>query len=198
MRNLPVLAALLPCLAAPAFADGVVSSVYTELDWKKSCVTYAQADEGEGDWADLACSGYRGYPVMIAYDDARESLYYGFPGADMTDVWESFVAFNTSAPKVEWRIKARGEAAIPFATIHRRSVAGGEDGSQKVEVLVVSKVGQPGGVAGCTVGLVLASGNAQANDEARKLADEKARSFECGKDRRVMVGDVPDFGRVDN
>ena len=65
-------------------------------------------------------------------------------------------------------------------------------------MLVVSKVGQPGGAAGCTVGLVAASGNPQANDEARRIADEKAKAFECGKDRRLTSGAVPAFGRVDN
>jgi len=197
MRALLVAAVLAPCLAVSAFA-GDVSSAYTDLDWKADCVTYGQAAEGEGDWADLTCSGYRGYPVMIAYDDERESVYYGFPAADMTDVWESFVAFNSSGPKVEWRIETNGDVAVPFAAIHRRSVStdGGE--GKPVEVLVVSRVGQPGGEAGCTVGLVAASGNPRANEEARRIADEKAKGFQCGKDRRVTSGAVPAFGRVDN
>ena len=88
--------------------------------------------------------------------------------------------------------------AVPFAAIHRRSVNGSDDGTTKTDVLVVSKVGQPGGAAGCTVGLVVASGNPQADDEARRMADEKARSFECGRDRRLTSGAVPAFGRVDN
>jgi len=185
------------CLAVPAFA-GDISSVYSDLDWQKDCVTYARAGNGEGDWADLACSGYRGYPVMISYDDARESVYYGFPAADMTGVWESFVAFNESAGRVEWRVETTGEDAVPFAAIHRRSVNDSEDGSRKTDVLLVSKVGQPGGAAGCTVGLVVASGNPEANEQARKIADEKARGFQCGKDTRVTAGAVPAFGRVDN
>ncbi|MBN9243813.1 MAG: hypothetical protein J0I98_13565 [Mesorhizobium sp.] len=197
MRILVALAALASCQAGSAFA-GAISSTYTDLDWKADCVTYAQAAEGEGDWADLACSGYRGYPVMIAYDDARESVYYGFPAADMTGFWESFVAFNGSSGKVEWRVETNGDSAIPFAAIHRRSVNSGDDGAAKTDVLVVSKVGQPGGAAGCTVGLVAASGNPQANDEARRIADEKAKAFECGKDRRLTSGAVPAFGRVDN
>jgi len=190
-------AALVPCLTAAASA-GAISSAYTDLDWRKDCVTYGKAADGEGDWADLACSGYRGYPVMIAYDDERESVYYGFPAADMTSVWESFVAFNESAGKVEWRIEGSGDDAVPFAAIHRRSVNGSDDGTTKTDVLVVSKVGQPGGAAGCTVGLVVASGNPQADDEARRMADEKARRFECGRDRRLVSGAVPAFGRVDN
>ncbi len=198
MRVLSAIAGLAAsCLAVPAFA-GAVSSAYTDLDWKKDCVTYGQAADGEGDWADLACSGYRGYPVMIAYDDERESLYYGFPTADMASVWESFVAFNESDAKVEWRVETSGDVAVPFAAIHRRSVNSSDDGTTKTDVLVVSKVGQPGGAAGCTVGLVLASGNPKADEEARKIADEKAKGFQCGKDRRVTSGAVPAFGRVDN
>ncbi|TIX30286.1 MAG: hypothetical protein E5V40_31905, partial [Mesorhizobium sp.] len=61
-----------------------------------------------------------------------------------------------------------------------------------------AKVAQPDTQQGCTVGLVLATGNPQANDQARKLADEKAKSFACGKDKRVLIGNPPDFGRVDN
>ena len=197
MRVLLAIAAAALAAARPAFA-GDISSAYTDLDWKADCATYGQASEGEGDWADLACSGYRGYPVMIAYDDARESIYYGFPVADMTGVWEGFVAFNQSAGKVEWRIETKGDAAVPFAAIHRRSVASGDDGSKKTDVLVVSKVGQPGGEAGCTVGLVAASGNPKANEEARRLADEKVKAFRCGKDQRLASGEVPAFGRVDN
>lgn len=198
MRALLAIAAA-ACITAtwPASA-GDISSAYTDLDWKADCVVYGQAAENEGDWADYACSGYRGYPVLISYDDERESIYYGFPKAEMTDVWESFVAFNESGPKVEWRIETNGDLAVPFAAIQRRTVSAGDAADKKVDVLVVSKVGQPGGEPGCTVGLIAAAGNPQANDEARKIADEKAKTFQCGKDRRVTSGDVPAFGLVDN
>jgi hypothetical protein len=196
MRAVLALLAL-AAIAHPARA-GDISSAYTDLDQGKDCVTYAQAQNGEGDWADLACSGYRGYPVLVAYDDERESLFYGFPSLDMTAVWESFIAFNSSAARVEWRIETTGGVAVPFAAIHRRSVSNADDPEKSTEVLLVSKVAQPGAQEGCTVGLVLATGNPQANDQARKIADEKAKDFRCGKDRRVTVGTVPSFGRVDN
>lgn len=183
------------CQAAQA---GDISSAYTDLDGNKDCVTYAQAEEGDGDWASLACSGYRGYPVLISYDDARESLFYGFPPSDMTAVWESFIGFNSAAPRLEWRIETNGDLAIPFAVIHRRSISNPEAENKPTDVLVVAKVAQPENYEGCTVGLVLATGNPNANDQARKLADEKARTFACGKDTRVVIGNTPDFGRVDN
>ncbi|MER8980196.1 hypothetical protein [Mesorhizobium sp. M0140] len=185
-------------LGQAAQADGI-SSAYTDLDSKTDCVTYAQAEEGDGDWAELACSGYRGYPVLIAYDDARESLFYGFPpGGDMTTVWESFSGFNSSGAKIEWRIETKGDTAVPYAAIHRRSISNPEDEKKPTEVLLVAKVGQMEARDGCTVGLVLATGNPTANDQARKLADGKARTFACGKDRRTVIGNVPAFGRVDN
>jgi hypothetical protein len=172
-----------------AHADGIASA-YTDLDSKKDCVTYAQAEEGDGDWAELACSGYRGYPVLIAYDDARESLFYGFPpGGDMTTVWESFSGFNSSGAKIEWRIETDGDKAVPFAVIHRRSISNPDDEKKLTEMDARD---------GCTVGLVLATGNPGANDQARKLADDKARTFACGKDRHTVIGNVPAFGRVDN
>jgi hypothetical protein len=197
---LPLVLAV-PCLAclSQTAKAGDISSAYTDLDWKKDCVTYAQAGEGDGDWADLACSGYRGYPVLIAYDDARESLFYGFPpGGDMVSAWESFAGFNSSGPKVEWRIETTGDVVVPFAVIHRRSISDPDDENKPIEVLLVAKVAQMGARDGCTIGLVLATGNPQANDQARKLADEKAKSFACGKDKHTVIGNVPAFGRVDN
>lgn len=177
---------------------GAISSAYTDLDSARDCVTYAQAGENDGDWADLACSGYRGYPVLVGYDDARESVFFGFPPADMTSVWESFVGFNSSGDKVEWRVETDGDVTVPFAAILRRFVADPQGSGKRVEVLAVSKVAQMDARDGCTLGLVLATGNPQANDDARRIADEKAKGFACGKDRRVTVGAVPDFGRVDN
>ena len=61
-------------------------------------------------------------------------------------------------------------------------------------MLVVAKVGQLDGHQGCTVGLVTASGNPGANEAARKLADDRARSFACGSDKPVEIGGrVPAF-----
>ncbi len=142
MRALLIPIALVALGHAARASD--ISSAYTDLDAKKDCVTYAQSGESDGDWADLACAGYRGYPVLIAYDDARESLFYGFPPGDMTPVWESFSGFNSAGPKVEWRIETNGDVAVPFAAIHRRSVSNAEDPDKPAEVLVVAKVGQDG------------------------------------------------------
>jgi len=175
-----------------------IKSVYTEINVERDCTTFDIATDG-GEFANLACNGYGGYPVLIYSGDLRESLHYGFPGAG-DHVWESFSGFNSTGPKIEWRVAIDGGRAIPFAAIHRWFVsADPEDSSKHTEVLVVEKVGQVKEQDGCAVGLVMASGNPQANETARKIADEQARGFACGADERVVVGDnLPEFSRQDN
>ena len=195
-------------LAALAFAGfcnlaaaGEISSAYTDRDAENDCTTFASAEEGEGDWANMACSGYRGYPVLIYSGDLRESVFYGFPpGGDLAPTWESFSAFNSAGPRIEWRIDTEKGRAIPYAAIHRWFVsADAENPDKKIEVLVIEKVGQIDQREGCAMGLVLATGNPQANEAARTIADERARNFICGEDQRVVVGgSVPDFSRSEN
>ena len=186
------------CRAATA---GEISSAYTDLDAERDCTTFASAGDGEGEWANLVCSGYRGYPVVIYSGDLRESLFYGFPpGGDLAPAWESFSAFNSTGARIEWRIDTDNGRSIPYAAIHRWFVsADPENPDRQTEVLVVEKVGQIGERDGCAVGLVLATGNPKANEEARRIADERVRNFTCGVDQRIVVGDaMPDFSRSEN
>jgi len=181
-------------LCGPAFA-GQISSAYTDIDTETSCTVFSSNEEG-GEFANFVCDGWKGYPVLIHSGDLRESLFYGFPPEDDLP-WESFSAFNATGPRVEWRIETDGSRAVPFATIHRWFVNADADNPEKrTEVLVVSKVGSVDQRDGCAVGLVLAPGNVGANEAARKIADEKARSFVCGIDKRTVVGGpMPDFTR---
>jgi hypothetical protein len=64
----------------------------------------------------------------------------------------------------------------------------GVKGPVRGQVLVISKVGQPDGPAGCVVALVDALENADANVMARKLADQLAPAFKCGQDKAVYHG----------
>ncbi|MEW9805917.1 hypothetical protein ABUE31_07980 [Mesorhizobium sp. ZMM04-5] len=180
---------------------GEISSAYTDVDTPKTCAVFASAEEGDGDWANMICAGWRGYPVLIYAGDLRESVYYGFPPAgDLAPAWESSAAFNSTGPRIEWRIETEGPRSVPFATIHRWFVnADAQNPDRRTEVLVVAKVGQIGERDGCTVGLVLASGNPGANEAARRLADERARGFACGTDDPAMIGDrIPEFTRSRN
>ena len=196
MRLLSLLAAF-AFAATPSAADEIFSA-YTDLDTDRDCSVFEVNEEG-GEFVNLLCNGWKGYPVMIFAGDLREMMFYGYPPeGDLPPAWESFGAFNSTGPKIEWRIAKDGEVEIPFATIHRWFVSDPENAEKKTEVLAVAKVGQVSAREGCTVGLVVASGNPAANETARKIADESARTFRCGKDKRIeSAGKVPlpDFYR---
>jgi hypothetical protein len=196
--NRTVFSALILAACCHAAAAGEISSAYTDIDAEKTCSVFSANEDGS-EFANLACNGWQGYPVLIYSGDLRESVFYGFPpDGDLAPAWESFSAFNSTGSKIEWRVETHGSRSVPFATIHRWFVsADAENPEKQTEVLVVEKVGQIHERDGCAVGLVLATGSPKANDAARKIADEKARSFVCGVDQRVIVGDVPDFTRSD-
>lgn len=193
-RTLSVLAVLL--LTAAARAE-TIESAYTDFSVDRDCARFDQSDE-EGDSASFACSGYRGYPVLLYSGDLRDSVFYGFPPAD-TPKWESFDGFNAAGPKIEWRLSVEGETRIPFAAIQRWFVSTDpENPDAKTEVLVVEKVAQLDKREGCAVGYVVATGNDKANETARRIADEQARDFSCGADEPVQVegsAPVPSFSR---
>jgi len=191
LRLMTGLAVLLG-LTIEAAASGATSE-YTQLDSEKDCVVVASADDGAGDWADLVCPGYKGYPVLLFYADLRESLFYGFPPEfDRAPDFMSFLGFHRAGPTIEWRLAPRGGSSVPFATIHRWFVDNPETPGDDTEVLVVRKVAQLDQRQGCVVGLVVASGNANANEQARRVADDQARDFACGADQpAVLSGSVP-------
>ncbi|TSD83783.1 hypothetical protein FFK22_035920 [Mycobacterium sp. KBS0706] len=172
-------------------AAGEIASAYTELDLGRDCAVVAVAGPDDGDWQDFVCSGWRGYPVLLSTADLRSSVFYGFPPTGNRP-FETFAGFNSVGSRIEWRIETDGDRSTPFATIHRWTVDGAE--GQRTEVLVVARIGQLDKREGCTVGLVAVPGNPGANEAARKLADERARSFACGTDRPVEVGRLPSFG----
>lgn len=187
---------ILTGLGQAAHADGT-ESVYTDLDTDRDCAVFSMNEEG-GEFANMVCAGWRGYPVFIFSGDLRETVFYGFmPESGTPPAWESFDAFNSTGPKVEWRVRSEESRQIPFATIHRWFVNDDPDRpSRSTEVLVVAKVGQIDKRDGCVVALVLATGNPNANAEARRIADQRAEGFRCGKDERVLVGSrLPSFSR---
>ena len=188
MRNILIGLAFLAG-SGPA-AAGEIASAYTELDLGHGCATVAMAGPDDGDWQDFVCDGWRGYPVLLSIADLRSSVFYGFPPAGDRP-FETFAAFNAVGPRIEWRIESEGDRGTPFATIHRWTVEGAE--GQRTEVLVVAKVGQLAARQGCTVGLAAVAGNPGANEAARKLADDRARSFACGTDKPVEIGQPPSF-----
>jgi len=192
------LAALCSCLVATAATAADLRSEYTDLDVARDCTLFSASRDG-ADSGSFACAGWKGYPVLIYNGDLRQSIVYGFPPNGAEPAWESFSAFNSASPRIEWRIARQGDVERPVAAIHRWFVNDDpEEPENRTEVLVVEKVGQPGEGEGCAIGLVVATGNPKANETARRIADEQALIFACGADERVLVmGDrpLPDFDR---
>lgn len=187
--KLLIAAAVLAGAALPVMGQEL-SSEYTRLNQDTDCTVIANsAAEGEGDWADLVCPGYGGYPYVIRYGDGRETVTYGFA----TDSgMPSFSPFNYSNGTVEWRVRTAGETRRPVAAIQRWYLAD-IDGNWATQILVVSRVGQPqDGSRACVVGYVAAADGAPANERARKLGDG-AEAFECGDDTPTVEPAIAEF-----
>jgi hypothetical protein len=178
---------------APAFAN---ESAYTDFPLQNNkCkpVDPAKADsDAETGSVELICPGYKDYAVYYDEGDARVSIHYGHLSQDVIkNYWESFTPFNSAAEKIEWRVDAGG---VPRAVIHRFFLAntnpatGMASEKLKGQVLVISRVGQPGDKTGCVVGMVDALANKDANAIARRVADEIAPGFLCKQDQAVYHG----------
>jgi len=182
--------------SAPA-ASQSIESAYTKFDAKACKHTRGRQVEDYGTWL---CAGYGKLPVWLAAGDQRMYVSYGSWKKDDIALSQTLPAFNdVYSGTVEWRIEKKLDGkARPFATILRWNVmlpADNEKATGPVKpsgrVLVVTRLG-PGGV--CHVGYVDATANPDANELARKLADEHARTFKCGKDKRIVSGKVGEVG----
>ena len=81
---------------------------------------------------------------------------------------------------------------MPRATILRyhtqNPMTDEPDAEHEGQVLVISRVGQPDDRTGCVTAYVDALENREANEMARKLADEQAPTFPCGMEKPVFHG----------
>jgi len=170
-------------LAATALVRaGEVTSVYTRLDYDRGCQTLSQTEEGGSIL--LRCEGFQGYPVYYSEGDLRVTMKYGFVSDDSALAWESFSPWNSVNTTLEWRL----DNGKPYATILRWFIdnvnpnTGSADEASRGQVLVVSTVARDGVSDSCMVGLVDARSNPKANEIARNVADNVAKSFQCGRD----------------
>lgn len=181
------LAALLICLNAVAAVAQSVGSSYTSTA-PKDCRQIGKPSELDGSTT-RACPGKDGLIVLIAEDDLREVVSVGRnrkaaaeePAAKL---W--FAPFNSSETTVEWR----SAGTKPFAMIQRWHIADSTDPDKQGRpntkaMLVVTRL-PPGPV--CHVAYIDAVANTNANELARKAADDFARGFTCSKDAVKIIG----------
>ena len=136
------------------------------------------------------CPGKVGLVVVISEDDLRESVSVGRTraAADKEPAAEaSFGPFNSTTQTVEWRTAD----SKPFAIIQRWHIADNGDPDKSGRpiakpMLAVTRL-PPGEV--CHVAYIDAQANPNANELARKAADEFARGFKCGKDEVKTIGE---------
>ena len=184
-------------LSAPAAAQ--IESVYTSFDAKKCKHQKGREVEDYGSWL---CPGYQNLRVLLSAGDQRMYVTFGPWEKDALAAAQTFPGFNdVYQGTVEWRIDKGGAKPKPFATILRWNIVTPTDRDNATgpikpsgRALVVTRLG-PGGV--CHVGYVDAKANPDANALARKIADENARTFKCGKDRRIVLGKVGDLDMPD-
>lgn len=135
------------------------------------------------------CPGKNGLIVLISEDDLRETVSVGRNrlGASREPAARTgFGPFNSTTNTVEWRT-ANGR---PYAIIQRWHIADNSDQDEEGRpiakpMLAVTRL-SPGPV--CHVAYVDVQANPNANELARKAADEIARNFKCGKDEVKTVG----------
>ena len=188
----------LPLMSAPG-ASQSIEYVYTKFDAKTCKHPRGRAVEDYGSWS---CPGYEKLNVLLRAGDQRMFVTYGSGKQKDLAATQTFPGFNdVYEGTVEWRIEKTDGRSRPFATILRWNVVTPDDREKATgpirstgRVLVVTRLG-PGGT--CHVGYVDARANPDANELARKLADEHARTFKCGKDKRIVAGkpggvDMPD------
>ncbi len=156
-------------LIVPASAQ-TFSSSYTSTA-PKGCRVNG-AGNGVDDSAIRVCPGKAGLVVVVSEDDLRETVSVGRNRAAAAKepaarLW--FGPFNSTTTTVEWR----GLDGNPFAPIAK-------------PMLAVTRL-PPGAV--CHVAYIDVKANANANELARKAADEIARDFKCGKDEVKVIGE---------
>ena len=164
-----------------------ISSSYTSTAPKDCRVR--SANNGVDDSTIRVCPGKNGLIVLISEDDLRESVSVGrnrlaASKEPAAETW--FGPFNSTTNTVEWRA-ANGR---PYAIIQRWHIADNADRDKDDRpiakpMLAVTRLA-PGAV--CHVAYIDVQANPNANELARKAADEIARNFKCGKDKVQTVG----------
>ena len=165
----PILLMAFP-LAATAQEN---TSIYSDLKIKDCQQLALFEDEGEG--GEFLCKGIKDYDVRIWEGDLRSFVGFGNMAPAQCASMQTFGAFNSLGPRVEWRMRD----GKPFATILRWLTEANTDGkSVKQNWLVVTKLGDKDA---CHIAYIDTK-YADANEVARQRADERAAAFNCAKD----------------
>jgi len=185
-----------PDVAGSQAVTPSIESTFTDYDTKTCAHRRGRDVEDYGEWR---CKGANGMAVLVHAGDQRMTMSFGPRAKNERAAGQTLQGFNdVYKARIEWRFVREGRGRIrPFAAIVRwnTSLLDDDDASGKArsalpktvhgQVLVVTRLGA-GGV--CHVGYVDALANPDANELARKIADERARTFRCDANKPVIVG----------
>jgi hypothetical protein len=183
-------AAVLALMLLPATVKAAsFTSSYSSTADKDCRKTAGFKIEGDDYASERVCAGPKGIVVLKQEDDLRETVSVGRSAkaaALEPAAGQGFGPFNSSGETVEWRLGARGK---PFAMIQRWHIADNDDPDkdgrpQTKQMLVVTRL-PPGA---CHVAYIDVTANPDANELARKAADDAAAKFDCRKDKVSVVG----------
>ena len=185
-------ATTLAALGTASEAQDATRSIVTTLDLK-TCTVLRNTPDGRA-WR---CTGLPGYPVYVAVGDDRTFLSAGRNPERHRAAQQTLHAFNSlfssEQPRaaIEWRVldggppitadskprpgnnKTAAKTATPYAIIVRYHTS--TDG-MRGQIVAVSKVSPE---QSCQMTLIDAIANPDAIERARRIADTKARDFDC-------------------
>jgi hypothetical protein len=172
---------LMPTATAETF-----TSAYTSTAAKDCRKGHSFKIDGDDYASDRVCPGVGGFVVLWQEDDLRSTISVGRTAkaaAAEPAASQGFGAFNSTTDTIEWRLDGK---AKPFAIMQRWHIADADnptkDGRPATsQRLVVTRL-PPGPV--CHVAYIDVRGNPNANEEARRIADETARGFDCSANTR--------------
>lgn len=186
MKRLIGIFAAAVALGGMSQAGKTFDSAYTDLTYEgdagaKATCKGVSEDEEHGS-VEFQCAGHDGIKVHIGEGDLRNFVGYGENGREEIAYGQTFPMFNQLGDKIEWRLKD----GKPVATILRWKMAA-DDMSGEVLVVTQLEAGNQ-----CWIARVSASKNKNANELARKAADELAGTVTCTPET------VPvDYGALD-
>jgi hypothetical protein len=164
-----------------------IGSSYTSTA-PKDCRMIGKPSDLDGSITRL-CPGKSGLVALISEDDLRETVSIGrnrmaAASEPAAQIW--FGPFNSTTERIEWRTLD----GKPFAIIQRWHISDNADQDKDGRpiakpMLAVTRL-PPGAV--CHVAYIDVQANPNANEVARKAADEFARDFKCGKDEAKVIG----------
>jgi hypothetical protein len=178
---------LAPGLPCPASAE-TRASTYTSSS-PKDCRGVDKPSQLDGSTT-RTCPGKSGLVVLVSEDDLRETVSVGHSRAaaakePAAQTW--FGPFNSTTDTIEWR----AVDGKPFAIIQRWHIADNndedKDGRPIAKALLAVTRLPPGPV--CHVAYVDVKANPNANELARRAADDFARDFKCDRDDVKVIGE---------